>query len=131
MATGTIERPISKKILYSGSFSDTSNITLSETAANFSEMIIQYQNSDGFTNAVHVVEPNTKRVYLTTANIDSTNAYVYIKSKAYYINNTILQRVTNSSSSYIFNGEGYFSASNQGVSSGGRYIGVTKVIGIY
>ena len=129
MATGTIKRGSSLVTLYSGTFSDTVNISLSESAANFSALIIEFQNNDEFTGSVYITDPDGKTVPLTLANISGNNTQVYIKSKIYTINgNTLIRRVI--SGTYSGNGQGYFDASTQGVTAGGAYIGVTRVTGI-
>ena len=120
-----------QKILYSDSFKDTSDITLSETAANFSEMIIQFQNNDGMVSSVHVYDPNGKMVPLTLTNIGADHSTVYIKSKLYSISGTRLIRAVNSSGVFIHDGQAWFNNANaQGCAGGGSYIGITKVVGI-
>ena len=127
MATSSIKRE--SVTLYSGTFSDTSDIPLSESAANFSALIIEFQNNDYFTSSVYITNPNGKTVPLTITNISTSNTEVYIKTKIYTINgNTLIRRVVGGN--YAGNGQGYFSGSAQGVTAGGMYIGVTRVIGI-
>lgn len=120
-----------QKVLYSGSFKDTSEITLSETAANFSEMIIQFQNDDGMVGSAHVYDPNGKIVPLTLTNISANHNTVYVKTKLYSISGNRLIRAANSSDVFIHDGQAWFDSNNQqGCAGGGSYIGVTKVVGI-
>ncbi len=137
-ATSTIAQQLStlnNKTTYSVLFShsgfwDSADISLSETAANFSIFIIEFCSNDNVYDSVILHQPNGKRVALTNSVVSAASNQIYIKSKQYTVSNATMVRLKNASDVYLGNGQGYFTSSTQGVSSGGMYIGVTKVTGI-
>lgn len=110
-------------------FWDSGNVSLSETAANFSIFIIEFCSNDNAYGSVVLHNPNGKRIALTNTVLSAANDTVYIKSKQYIISGTSMTRLM-TDGIYRCNGQGYFTVNGQGVNSGGGYIGLTQVTGI-
>ena len=69
--------------------------TLSESAANFEEMTIQFVTNDGNYGSVTVINPNGKRVMLVGGNANTTDGTMFMKYKTVLINGTKITRVDN------------------------------------
>ena len=127
----TLNNKTTYSILFSHSgFWDSADVSLSETAANFSMFIIEFCSNDSVYDSVILHQPNGRRIALTSSVVSAANNMIYIKSKQYTVSNTTMIRTVDTSGAYVCNGQGYFSSSAQGVGSGGMYIGITKVTGI-
>lgn len=115
--------------LFTGEFNATYNktVTLSESAANFSRMVLYCQNNDGVVTSVDVDNPNGKNVGVTMAQVSSgTNPNIYIKYKSFHISGT---SITNQHTTYNVRGEATIKNNANPTTTTMERIGIVKVIG--
>ena len=117
--------------IFSGSYSQTKNqpVTLSDSAANFTLIIVCYKSSDGQYGSTSVYSPNGKTF---SATISTTHeGTLWIKSKSYYISGTSINTwSTNNAQSVYWTGEGWLNGSNQCGWNSGDFIGIETVVGV-
>ena len=107
-------------VLYNNSSSQTANVTLSESANNYSFLEIYYKDNDGVVNSVKVDNPNGKTVYLMIQ-YPYQSGVTYIKSCQVSISGTSIT-ASNYSSMTIRSG-------NAPTIANDNYIYIYKVIG--
>ena len=79
-------------VLYNNSTGTTGSVTLSASAANYTELEIMYRaTNDNICNSVRVYSPNGKYAQLMTVNIGS-DAHMTIKSKVVKISGTTIEQ---------------------------------------
>ena len=110
-------------VLFNNTSGTTSNITLSETSANFNAIEIVYcDNNNRGTNTLKVDSPNGKEVHLSIVDPSgSDNFRIYIRSSAWTISGTSLAH-KNSKYAQFENGQLPVINKNQ-------YIKILKVVG--
>ena len=111
---------LSGVVLYSNDNSQSANITLSSSSANFSYLEIYYKDNDGVFNSVKVYNPNGKTVYLMIQ-YPYQNGVTYIKSTQVSISGTSITP-SNYSNMTIRSGQSPTLANDE-------YIYITRVIG--
>ena len=83
-------------VLYSNDNAEVNTTaTLSESAAKFEEIIIQFVTNAGNYSSVTVINPNGKRVMLIGCSANITAGTMYMKYKTVLINGTKIARVDN------------------------------------
>jgi len=108
--------------LYSNASGDNGNITLSETAGNFTFLDIFYKSNDDVYQSVRVYEPNNKKVSLQMLRPTATSVSpFYMKSREISISNTSI-----TSGFYV---EVYMNTNGEFTILANNYIYITKVIG--
>lgn len=112
--------------LYDNSSGTTGNVTLSQTAANFSILEIFFCDIDGNYSSVRVWSPNGKVVSLTTSAVVGTNLFFVSWTRRVKINGTSIanQKVSNYSTGRFY----IYSNGTTGVQSD-NYIKIVKVLG--
>lgn len=60
-------------------------VTLSETAANFTDLEIFYKNNDGFFSSTKIHNPDGKKAVLVSANPQAASNTLYFKGRVVYI----------------------------------------------
>ena len=117
-------------VLFEGGYSDTYNvhINISETAANFARLTVQWVSSDGIYGSADIVDPNGKSFMAMTVNAIGTGNQAYIKWKAYAINGATIDTVNPSGT---VRQRGQITLRDSGTTNVvvGDYIGITKVLG--
>lgn len=107
-------------VLYNNETGDNGNITLSDSAENYSKIKIYFRDNDNNRNSVEIFQPNGKSVSLLTCAAGGTNAY--IKMKNVTISGTSITRKTNDSVSQF--------RTNTPNTSADNYIYILRVEGI-
>lgn len=90
------------KSLYAPSSPGTGNVTLSETAANFSMMLIQYRDNDSNYSSKLIIGPNGKRVVLDM--VYGVSGVGNLKSRTVTISGTSITTVSGSTMDAAHNG---------------------------
>lgn len=112
--------------LYDNASGTTGNVTLSQTAANFSILEIFFCDIDGNYSSVRVWSPNGKVVSLTTSAVVGTSLFFISWTRRVKINGTSIanQAVSNYSTGRFY----IYSTGTTGVQSD-NYIKIVKVLG--
>lgn len=111
-------------VLFSGD--TTGNVTLSQSAANFSELVIYYEGYNGANpQTITILSPNGRTVNLAVVE-DSTSSGTRIRRTAYEISGTAISLKTGS-----YYNPGYTNLNNTAVSQslGTNVIHIKKVVG--
>lgn len=111
-------------VLYSSDAGATS-VTLTETAANFSSMTLEYRNSDGHRGSVTVTSPNG--VTVTTVMANASSSALWVKGATWAISEKSVANTGVQSMLRVASGNSNYP---QGVVDGTTQIWITKVIGI-
>lgn len=117
--------------LFTGTYSQTvsSAVTLSETAANFSRMLIEWETSDGNQGSTMLSNPNGKRFECVALNANTgTNPATYIKWKVYVVNGTSITNY-NPSNGGLQRGEITLRNNGSVTTTRNEFIGIIRVIG--
>lgn len=102
-------------------------VTLSETAANFTDMEIFYKSSDGYYGSVKVHNPNGKNVSLLSATPQSATNEVYFKQRTVHISGAVINTLVVGSGYGI--GEERLANGSTVSFSGADVIAITRVVG--
>ena len=117
-------------VLFTGNYSDTYNhsVTLSESAANFSRMCIEWQTSDGNHGSTMLSNPNGKRFECVALNSASgNNPNSYLKWKIYEVSGTAINNYYPSAG--LQRGEIVLKNNAYSTTSRLEAIGIIRVIG--
>jgi hypothetical protein len=110
-------------VLYDDDTYTNGPITLSESAANFSRLVICARSNDGFYSSAEVWHPDGKTVSLFSAT--PAGSAMYVKSRCVTISGTTISTSVVSGSTYA--GQGIVKSSPSYANS--NYLGITQVIG--
>lgn len=117
-------------VLFEGEYAETYNaqINISETAANFARLTVQWVSSDGIFGSADIVDPNGKSFMAMAVNTINPGTQAYLKWKAYIINGTTIDTVNPSGT---VRQRGQITLRDGGTTNVvvGDYIGITKVLG--
>lgn len=105
-------------------------VTLSESAANFTRLVICYKTNDNDYSSMEVWHPNGKTIALTTGVVaGTTSRALWVKAKRCKINGTQIATVATVSGSTNYWQTGQSQANGSGSVTVGDYITITQVIG--
>lgn len=110
-------------VLYDDDTYTNGPITLAESAANFSRLVICARNNDGFYSSAEVWHPDGKTVSLFS--VTPTSDAMYVKSRCVTISGTTISTRTTGTTTNAGQGTVKSSPSYQH----SNYVGITQVIG--
>lgn len=133
----TVERAInvlsSPVTLFTGTYAETHSaaVTLSETAANFSRMLIEWETSDGNQGSTMLSNPNGKRFECVAVNCGANaNPITYIKWKVFRVNGTQISNYsTDGTQANMQRGEVGLRNNGSTTTTRNEYIGIIRVLG--
>ena len=133
----TVEQAInvlsSPVTLFTGTYAQTHNtaVTLSETAANFSRMLIEWETADGNQGSTILSDPNGKRFEAVALNSNTgTNPVTYIKWKVFKVNGTQISNYsTDGTQANMQRGEVGLRNNGSVTTTRSEYIGIIRVLG--
>lgn len=119
--------------LFTGTYAQTHSaaVTLSETAANFSRMLIEWETSDGNQGSTMLSNPNGKRFEAVALNCNTgTNPVTYIKWKVFRVNGTTISNYsTDGTIANMQRGEVTLRNNGSVTTTRNEYIGIIRVLG--
>lgn len=101
-------------------------VTLSDSAANYQMMLIQYKDTMGAYGSQLVINPNGKKVQLD-ATVFSTDSKMHFRSKMVLISGNTINTVQDTSTKKFLTGHDWITRS--GNINVGDYIAITQVLG--
>ena len=118
-------------VLFEGAYADTYNtyVTLSETASNFSRLLVEYEDDTGRKGSVWVDSPNGSTFSMQTIGGNSSAGMV-TRFKSASVSGTTIDTQKDSYNRYTY-GKVTISTSNGVTWSSSQEIGITKVVGFY
>lgn len=118
-----------REILYNNeSTAVNAGITLSETAANFTDMEIFYKSNDDYFGSVKVHSPDGKKVSLVSFSPQGAELNGYLKGRVVSISGTSINTAQNASSAYCI-GEANLINGASVTFTGTDVIAITRVVG--
>lgn len=119
--------------LFTGTYAQTHSaaVTLSETAANFSRMLIEWETGDGNQGSTMLSNPNGKRFEAVALNCNTgTNPVTYIKWKVFSVNGTTISNYsTDGTNANMQRGEVTLRNNGSVTTTRNEYIGIIRVLG--
>lgn len=119
--------------LFTGTYAQTHNtaVTLSETASNFSRMLIEWETGDGNQGSTMLSNPNGKRFEAVALNCNTgTNPVTYIKWKVFRVNGTTISNYsTDGTNANMQRGEVTLRNNGSVTTTRNEYIGIIRVLG--
>lgn len=119
--------------LFTGTYAQTHSaaVTLSETAANFSRMLIEWETGDGNQGSTMLSNPNGKRFEAVALNCNTgTNPVTYIKWKVFRVNGTTISNYsTDGTNANMQRGEVTLRNNGSVTITRNEYIGIIRVLG--
>ena len=114
---------INGTVLYDNASGSTGNITLSDSAANYTYLEILYKSNDDDYASVKIYQPNGKRACLHCVRANTATPRIYGKTRVVSISGSSITSFTGSNSQYTVN-----NGSASGIVAN-NYIYITRVIG--